>query len=278
MSEQMVQTSLRSLLVRDTDPGAARPTALLWHSLFVDDRSWERVEPALAHDRRLVVVTGPGHGASGDPGHRYTLEDCADAAVAVLETIGVEGPVDWVGNAWGGHVGIVLAARRPDLVRTLVAAGTPVHAYTRRGRMQTQLLLALYRVLGPVRFLVDAVSDALLSEHTRERDADAVALVRDAFASADRRGLANAVVSISLHRQDLAPALSSIKAPTLFITGRDHPDWSPEQARAAAMLLPQGSAVALDGAAYLVPLEKPLEFVRMVHEFWAEHAAHVVSP
>ncbi|RYV51206.1 alpha/beta fold hydrolase [Pengzhenrongella frigida] len=273
----MITTSVGPLLVRDTDPGGARPT-LLWHSLFVDSRSWERVEPELARDRRLVVVTGPGHGPSGDPGHRYTMQDCADAAVAVLAEVGVDGPVDWVGNAWGGHVGIVLASRRPDLVRTLVTAGTPVHAYTRGGRLQTHLLLALYRAFGPVRFLVDSVTDVLLSERTRERDAAAVALVRDSFASADRRGLANAVVSISLHREDLTPALPSIQAPTLFITGSDHHDWSAEQARAAARLVPHGSSVAVEGAAYLVPLETPAEFVRSVHGFWAEHAAPGVSP
>lgn len=36
----------------------------------LDDRSWGRVEEELGRDRRLVIITGPGYGTSGDPGHR----------------------------------------------------------------------------------------------------------------------------------------------------------------------------------------------------------------
>ena len=43
---------------------------MLWHSLFMDERSWERVEEDLSVERRLVLITCPGHGASADPGRR----------------------------------------------------------------------------------------------------------------------------------------------------------------------------------------------------------------
>lgn len=269
MSERFIKTHVGSLKVTVIGQGDARPTALLWHSLFADERSWERVIPSLAQDRQLILVTGPGHGASGDTGRRFSMEDCAEAALQVLEAVGVDGPVDWVGNAWGGHVGILAAAHHPDRVRTLVAAGTPVHGYPLADRLQTSLLLVLYRLLGPIRYLTDAVVDALLSEHTRTTDPAAAALVRNGFASAGRAGLANAVVSISLKRDDLRPVLPAVLAPTLFITGSAHPDWSPEQLRAAAALLPHGSTRVLDGPAYLIPLEAPEEFSRCVHEFWA---------
>ncbi|MEV0062800.1 alpha/beta hydrolase [Nocardia sp. NPDC050718] len=270
MSEQIIETIVGPLVVRDTGRDGTLPTAVLWHSLFVDSRSWARVEPSLARERRLVLVTGPGHGASGDPGRRYTMAECAEAARQVLGRLGIEGAVDWIGNAWGGHVGILLAAQHPDLVRTLVTAGTPVRAYTWKGRQRTRLLLALYRVLGPARFLVDILSQVLLSPRTAASDPDAVAMVGEEFRAADRRAMANAIVSISLRRRDLTPVLSAIHAPTLFLTGSEHSDWTGEQARAAAATLAAGSAAVIDGAAYLLPLERPDEFVRAVAEFWIQ--------
>lgn len=117
-----VPTGVGSLALRVRGEG---PAAVLWHSLFVDERSWARVEEGLARDRRLVIITGPGHGASADPGHRYSLDDCAAAAGEVLAALDIDVPVDWVGNAWGGHVGIVFAATQPDRCRTLVTLGTP---------------------------------------------------------------------------------------------------------------------------------------------------------
>ena len=132
----------------DHGEGDHRPAALLWHSVFVDERSWERVIPDLAQDRQLILVTGPGHGMSRDIGHQYSMEDCAEAAIEVLQSTGVEGPVDWVGNAWGGHVGIVVAPHHPDRVRTLVTSGTPVHPYIRADRPSTHLLAVLYSRRG----------------------------------------------------------------------------------------------------------------------------------
>ena len=123
---QMVDTRLGSLAVRVRGDG---PVAVLWHSLFVDDRTWKRVEEHLARERRLVIITGPGHGASPDPRRRYNLDECAGAATDVLASLGVDQPVDWIGNAWGGHVGVVFAARWPERCRTLVTLGTPIQSY-----------------------------------------------------------------------------------------------------------------------------------------------------
>ncbi|MCC7018769.1 MAG: alpha/beta fold hydrolase [Ardenticatenales bacterium] len=271
MSVRMIETAVGGLKVRVEGDAPGRATAVLWHSLFVDERTWDRVVPDLAQDRRLVIITGPGHGASGDPGRRYTMEDCAEAAIAVLNACAITDPVDWVGNAWGGHVGLVLAARRPELVRTLITAGTPVHPYKLPARLQMQLgMLPLYRLVGPVGSLTTAVVEALLSESTRAHDAAATGLVRECFTGSDRARMANAVVSISLRREDLTPLLGSVHAPTLFLTGSAHPDWSPEQARAAAARLPQGSSAVVDDAAYLLPLEAPTAFNRLVRQFWAQ--------
>jgi pimeloyl-ACP methyl ester carboxylesterase len=184
MTEQqtMIETNVGSLAVQER--GEGRP-AVLWHSLFMDERSWDRVEEDLSAERPLVLITGPGHGASADPGRRYTLEECAAAAATVLDVLGISEPVDWVGNAWGGHVGVIFAATSPARCRTLVTLGTPVQAYRAWERVQTLLLLLLYRLLGPVRFIQNGVADTLLSPRTRAED---IGLGRDhAGDSSDRR-------------------------------------------------------------------------------------------
>jgi pimeloyl-ACP methyl ester carboxylesterase len=245
------------------------PPAVLWHSLFVDERSWGRVDDALARDRRLVIITGPGHGASADPGHRYSLDDCAAAAGEVLAALEIREPVDWVGNAWGGHVGIVFAATWPDRCRTLVTFGTPVQAYGRSERLLFRLLLGVYRVTGMVDFLSNGIRDALLSPKTRSNDPEAVALVLDSLRTMDRRGLANAMVSISLERPDLTQRLASIRCPTVFVTGADHREWTGDQVTAASQTLAIGSAAVVPETAYLIPLEAPATTMQHVRDLWA---------
>jgi pimeloyl-ACP methyl ester carboxylesterase len=261
-----VETSVGRLAVRITGEG---PPAVLWHSLFVDDRSWDRLVPRIATGRRLVLITGPGHGASADPGRRYSNEECASAAAVVLDKLGIGHPVDWIGNAWGGHVGAIAAAARPSLVHRLVMLGAPIAALTAWERLRTYLLLALYGVTGPSSMVVDGATDVLLSEHTRSIDADAVNLVQDCLRRADRRRLRNAVVSVSLHRTDLTSTMRRITQPTLIVTGADHHGFTPEQARAAVALPRHARLAIVPDAAYLVPLEAPDATADLINDFWA---------
>jgi pimeloyl-ACP methyl ester carboxylesterase len=260
-----VPTRVGTLNVRQTGAG---PVAVLWHSLFIDSDSWQRVIPELAKHRRLVLIDGPGHGKSGDPGRRYTMAECAIAAAEVLDALSVTEKVDWVGNAWGGHVGIVAATSQPSPLRSLVALGTPVRSYRPAERRRVQLLSWAYRILGPARFLTDGVAEVQLSPRTRAQDTEAVALTTDFLRAADRRRLYNAIRSISLDRGDLTDRLPSIGIPTLFVTGADHSGFTPDEARAAIAHVPGGRAEVVPDAAYLIPLEQPLTTVRLILEFW----------
>jgi pimeloyl-ACP methyl ester carboxylesterase len=265
-----IPTRVGELAVRVRGEG---PPAVLWHSLFVDDRTWGRVEEELARDRRLVIITGPGHGTSGDPGRRYSLDDCAVAAGEVLAALPIDGPVDWVGNAWGGHVGIVFAATRPERCRTLVTLGTPIQAYTRSEQLLFRVLLAVYRLAGMIGYLSSGIVEALLSPRTRANDPEAVALVLDCLRTMERRALANAMHSISLGRPDLTSRLDAVRCPTLFVTGSDHEGWTAEQAEAKCRLLDDGSVAVVPDTAYLTPLEVPTETVRLIRDHWGASQA-----
>src|ERR1700757_1538114 len=153
----MVDTKLGRLHVEVDGEG---PAAVLWHSLFVDSRSWSRLHGLLREDRRLVLIDGPGHGKSGSPSADFDLDDCAEAATAVLDTLGVQKPVDWLGNAWGGHVGLTLAAKSPDWCRSVATIATPVQALSRRQRMAIVPMVWAYRYVGAVPALANAVVTA----------------------------------------------------------------------------------------------------------------------
>ena len=183
--------------------------------------------------------------------------------------MGVAEPVDWLGNAWGGHVGLRFAVAYPGEIRSLVTLGTPVQALSATERLRTRTLLLAHRVVGPAGFIADALVDTMLSPATRARDPEAVALVRDTFIRADRGRLRNAVSSISLQREDLAALLPGVAVPTLMITGEQHTGWTPAAAAAAVNSLPDGQFAVVPDAAYLVPLEQPALVVDLVSNFWS---------
>jgi pimeloyl-ACP methyl ester carboxylesterase len=85
--------------------------------------------------------------------------------------------------------------------------------------------------------------------------------------------LRNAVISISLGREDLTGVLPEIVTPTLMVTGSDHVGFTPAQAEAAANRMRDGRAAVAPDAAYLVPLEAPTTTSALIREFWARCAA-----
>lgn len=244
------------------------PVAVLWHSLYVDDGSWDRVAPGLSRTRRLVRITGPGHGRSAPRTEPFTIDDCAGAALDILSALHIEDRVDWIGNAWGGHVGVAFAATHPERVRTLAVFNAPMQplaASEARSAKLAERILRYVGAIGPVR---SGVTKALLSETTRRDDPDAVAYVDGCLRAADPRALANAIRSVSLTRPDLRPLLPGVSAPTLLVTTRDSVLWPRPLVAAASASMPN-STVACARGGHLTPLESPDETMILVAELWA---------
>ena len=263
----LVPTSLGRLNVGQAGVG---PPALLWHSLWVDSRSWGSLVDSLDAHRRLVIIDGPGYGRS-DPIHRdFTLDDCARAASEVIDHLDITEPVDWVGNAWGGHVGITLAADQPHRLHSLVTIAAPLLPVGARQRWtQAYPLAVLYRLTGPNRLITKALFDALLGSDAIKAHPDRAADLIRAFTEADRGSIRRTVRFMNRWRP-LTDTLPRVNVPTLFLTGDlDDQHWRPADAHAAAATMSNAQVVTLTGAGHLGPLLVDADLIaRAVTEFW----------
>jgi len=263
----LVPTSLGRLNVGQAGAG---PPALLWHSLWVDSRSWGSLVDSLGAHRRLVIIDGPGYGRS-DPIHRdFTLDDCARAAGEVIDHLDITEPVDWVGNAWGGHVGITLAADQPHRLHSLVTIAAPLLPVGARQRWtQTYPLAMLYRLAGPNRLITKALFDALLGSDAIKAHPDRAADLIRGFKEADRDSIRRTVRFMN-RWHPLTDTLPGVSVPTLFLTGDlDDQHWSPADAHVAAATMPNAQVVTLTGAGHVGPLLVDADLIaRTVTEFW----------
>lgn len=95
------------------------PVLLLHGWMASADLNWFRVYDALAPHHQVLALDHRGHGRGLRAPQRFTLEDCADDAAALLRHLGV-GPVVAVGYSMGGPIATLLWRRHPDLVAGIV--------------------------------------------------------------------------------------------------------------------------------------------------------------
>lgn len=87
--------------------------------------SYQKVIPRLRQHYHVVALDVRGHGASQHtPGH-YSFGRCADDLVEILRTV-VRRPALVTGNSSGGIIGMIAAARAPELVRGLLLEDPPL--------------------------------------------------------------------------------------------------------------------------------------------------------
>jgi pimeloyl-ACP methyl ester carboxylesterase len=250
---EFISTDLGRLHVRRSGTG---PPAVLWHSLFVDSQCWGPLVDTLARHRTVYTIDGPSHGQSEAVPRDFTFEECVVTAEQALDRLGLFEPVDWVGNAWGGHVGIRLAASPRQRLRTLATIGTPVRAFSLVEKWTKGWpLVHLYRWLGPTAFINKTLSDSLLGQETVTAEPARAAVIMESFRSADRVAMLHAVRSLMLKRSGIEDLLGQVAVPTLVMSARDDVmGWRPDEAKTTCAAIPDCRVEEVAGTGHVSPL------------------------
>jgi pimeloyl-ACP methyl ester carboxylesterase len=104
--------------------GSGEPLVLV-HGSWGDATGWAFVVPTLAENFRVLTYDRRGHSRSERPGTPGSVDEDGDDLAALLETLDLA-PAHVVTNSYGGNIALRLAARRPDLFRSLSCHEPPL--------------------------------------------------------------------------------------------------------------------------------------------------------
>ena len=105
--------------------GRGAPVVLL-HPGGADSRAWDTNLPALTAHFRVIRYDRRGQGRTPDVGGPITFDDMTTDAIRFLEVV-VGGPAHLVGHSIGAPLALLVAQRRPDLVRSIVLSEGVAH-------------------------------------------------------------------------------------------------------------------------------------------------------
>jgi pimeloyl-ACP methyl ester carboxylesterase len=104
--------------------GSGEPLALV-HGSWGDATGWEFVMPTLAESFHVLSYDRRGHSRSERPDTAGSVDEDGDDLASLLETLELA-PAHVVTNSYGGNIALRLAARRPDLFRSLSCHEPPL--------------------------------------------------------------------------------------------------------------------------------------------------------
>jgi 3-oxoadipate enol-lactonase len=244
------------------------PTALLWPSLFTHHRMWRhQIAPLREAGWRTLALDPPGHGRSPGPGRGFTMDQCAQAAVQVLDATDVRAPAVVLGTSWGGFVAPRIAMLAPERLSGMALFNTSAERGTAFEQTKATLLTKLLAVGALDKMTARMIVSGLLAPGTQRREPQLGGDLAEQFLSWDRRRFIATVRSVLVDRDPVLDALPELKLPALIVSGQEDHTLPSFHSQRMAQKLPNARHIEVSGAAHLVPLEAPHEANRLILDF-----------
>ena len=242
--------------------GAGAETIVFAHGLLWDGRMFDAQVAALQDRYRCITFDFRGQGQSEVTPGGYDMDTLSDDAAALIEALGCA-PCHFVGLSMGGFIGMRLAARRPELIRSLVLMETSADPEPAENAPKYRAMGMVGRIFGRLGFgLVSGrvmrimFGRKFLEDPTRAAER---AVWRERLMSNDKAGVTRALQGV-IDRKPVHGELGRIACPTLVMVGDQDVATVPAKAERIHAAIPGSRLVVIPGAGHTSSAEEP-EFV-----------------
>jgi pimeloyl-ACP methyl ester carboxylesterase len=251
------------------DTGGAGEPVVFAHGLLWSTKLFQFQLEALRGEYRCIAFDFRGQGKSQVTKTGYDMDTLTRDAEQIIERLGAA-PCHFAGLSMGGFVGMRLAARRPELLRSLALLETAADAEPLLNRPKYAAMAALSRVLGFGPFVpqVERImfGKSFLKDPSREamrRD------LRGQLLANDRTGTSRAVSGV-IWRKSIDDLLPRIEVPTLVISGEEDVAVTPARSRRTAEAIRGARFQTVPRAGHSSSLENPEGVTDALRRFFAE--------
>ena len=244
---------------------ADRVPVLLIHGYPLNNTMWDLQVCDLCDVARIITPDLRGFGQSDPAPVPAGVGTYADDCAALLDDLGLTGPVVVGGLSMGGYVVFEFCRRYPERVAGLILAATRAGADSEDARKARDAAADTARANG-VEAIAAGMLPKLLAPDTYEAAPELAAFVERMMRESSVAGVVGALAAVR-DRPDSTPDLAELDVPALVIHGAEDQLIPRSEAEAMAAALPDVTFAVADGAGHLPNLEQPEFYSDTVREF-----------
>ena len=234
------------------------------NSLGTDFRLWDQLLPLLPEGLRIIRFDKRGHGLSSCPGDSYRMDELVGDTAGLLQALEIRDCL-FVGLSIGGIIAQGLAAKHPELVRSIVISNSA--ARIGDARMWQERINLLRE--GGIEALADTIMQRWFAESFRRDRKPELAAWRNMLTRTPLDGYIGC--SAAIGATDYTEQTARLRLPALVVAGSEDGSVPPDVARATAELIPGARFELIDDAAHLPCVEHPRTYARVLTDFMREH-------
>jgi pimeloyl-ACP methyl ester carboxylesterase len=243
--------------------GSGSETVVLSHGLLWSGRMFYKQLTALSTNYKIITYDHRGQGKSEVTETGYDMESLYEDAVQLIEKLNL-GKVHFGGLSMGGFVAMRLAARRPDLVKSLLLMETS--AQGEPFTFKYNLLKTVVNAFG-VKAVTNPIMKIMFGD-TFLNDPKRAAEKQEWIAELqqNKKSVTKAVTGV-IQRKSVENELQNITCPTLILVGTEDKATIPEKAEFIASKIPQAKLVYIQNGGHTSSIEEPEQYNQAILEF-----------
>lgn len=236
---------------------SGKPVVLL-HAFPLSRKMWQPQTDALAAAGFHVILPDlRGFGENHNFADINTMEDLAKDVAELLDNLKIERAVIG-GLSMGGYVTFNFYRLFPEKFAGLVLFDTNAAADSDEKRQSRFDLIDEIEKSG-AQALIEGMLPNLISEHTKENNAELVEQLRTMFSAVNPQAAIAALRGMA-ERRDHTSLLKDIRVPTLLIFGEHDKITNPEIAEKMKSEIPDAALTVIKNAGHYSNLEQPEAF------------------
>jgi 3-oxoadipate enol-lactonase len=244
------------------DQGTGKETIVFSHGLLWSHRMFEAQVSELSKTYRVIAYDHRGQGRSEVKGP-FDMDTVTNDAISLIETLAL-GKVHFVGLSMGGFVGMRLAARRPDLVKSLVLLETSANAEPVENLPKYKTLNGIVKWVGVIAPVANKVMPIMFAASWLSNKTNQQAIKRwKKEVMSNKKSITGPVEGV-IYRKGVEDELENIVCPTLIIVGEEDVATTPEKAKFIHMSIKNSELHSITGAGHSSCIEKPEEVNQLI--------------